>query len=236
MKCIKYKILFNPMIQLDNKFSENNRIENNNDNFELYKFIQGNLMSNYPKPIYTMFYYYSLNPLFSKDECKEIVEMGTSLNFDYQRFGTGQLDFKKFNAKRSYLLPNSKTEKIYEKLRNIIIETNNELWNFNLYDFGEPIKFMEYNEYMNGHAALHCDISHQGVSKYRKLTIIVQLTDNNDYEGGDLILQHYEKPYIMPNIQGTIIIFPSFLLHEVKPVTKGIRNSLVAFAYGPPFC
>ena len=34
----------------------------------------------------------------------------------------------------------------------------------------------------------------------------------------------------------SVIIFPSFLLHKVEPVTKGIRNSLVIFSYGPPFC
>ena len=221
------------------EYDINSKIDRSNEgveeNMDLFKTVQSNLLNYYPNDIYTMFFYYSEKPLFSKEECKKIIEMGNSSKFDYQKFGTGQLDFKIFNAKRSYLFPNDKTNDLYQKIGNIVVEQNQRLWNFNLFDFGEPIKFMEYNEYMTGHASMHADLSHHGVTKFRKLTIIIQLTDKSEYEGGDFILQHYEKPFIMPKTQGTIIIFPSFSLHEVKPVTKGTRNSLVAFAYGPPF-
>jgi PKHD-type hydroxylase len=224
------------IIEYDINSKINRKAENVEENMDLFKTVQSNLLKNYSKDVYTMFFYYSQKPLFLKEECKKIVEMGNSSKFDYQKFGTGQLDFTIFNAKRSYLFPNDDTNDIYQKIGNTIVEQNQKIWNFNLFDFGEPIKFMEYNEYMTGHAAMHTDLAHHGVTRFRKLTIIIQLTDKSEYEGGELILQHYEKPYIMPKTQGTIIIFPSFLLHEVKPVTKGVRNSLVAFAYGPPFC
>jgi len=62
------------------------------------------------------------------------------------------------------------------------------------------------------------------------------LSDGDDYDGGNLVIQNYETLQVMPRKRGTIIIFPSFLLHRVEPVIRGVRNSLVTFAYGPPFC
>ena len=39
----------------------------------------------------------------------------------------------------------------------------------------------------------------------------------------------------MKKEQGTLILFPSYTLHEVKPVTKGERNSLVTWVTGKSF-
>ena len=35
--------------------------------------------------------------------------------------------------------------------------------------------------------------------------------------------------------RGSVIVFPSFVWHRVKPVTKGVRYSVVAWYGGPPF-
>ena len=124
----------------------------------------------------------------------------------------------------------------YEKIREEVVKANNLYWSFNLYDFGEPLKFMEYSSEYNAFVKMHTDLGHFGVTKYRKLTVIVQLSDGDDYDGGNLVIQNYETLQVIPRKRGTIIIFPSFLLHRVEPVTRGVRNSLVTFAYGPPFC
>ena len=34
---------------------------------------------------------------------------------------------------------------------------------------------------------------------------------------------------------GDLVVFPSYVLHEVTPVTKGERNSLVCWVTGPSF-
>jgi PKHD-type hydroxylase len=67
------------------------------------------------------------------------------------------------------------------------------------------------------------------------LTIIVFLSDESTYEGGDFMIQYINSTIKIPKKRGSIIIFPSFLTHQVSPVIKGIRNSLVIFAHGPPF-
>jgi PKHD-type hydroxylase len=71
----------------------------------------------------------------------------------------------------------------------------------------------------------------------RKLSISIQLTNPEEYEGGELKLYDgdEDKTNVMDKTQGTLIIFPSYVLHEVMPVTKGTRNSLVAWVTGPQF-
>jgi PKHD-type hydroxylase len=73
-----------------------------------------------------------------------------------------------------------------------------------------------------------------GQTSTRKLSMSVQLSDDDEYTGGDLEL--CACPQLEPRRRrGTIIVFPSFLAHQVTPVTRGTRHSLVAWAHGPPF-
>jgi len=83
--------------------------------------------------------------------------------------------------------------------------------------------------------------------KIRKLSMTCQLTDGSEYKGGELEFdfrqyspqmrdeaQHLRKATeILP--KGSIIVFPSFLWHRVKPVTQGVRYSLVVWHLGYPF-
>lgn len=79
------------------------------------------------------------------------------------------------------------------------------------------------------------------VGKVRKISMTLNLTDPDEYEGGDLMFNFgastdYE-PFTFKEArkQGTIVIFPSFLEHCVSPVKKGIRYSLVLWTLGPSF-
>jgi PKHD-type hydroxylase len=70
----------------------------------------------------------------------------------------------------------------------------------------------------------------------RKLSFSIQLSDDNEYTGGDLRF-HYIKtqPEIAPRTRGKIIFFPTWMVHDVTPVTQGIRYSLVGWVNGPNF-
>ncbi|MDA8015328.1 MAG: 2OG-Fe(II) oxygenase, partial [Gammaproteobacteria bacterium] len=64
---------------------------------------------------------------------------------------------------------------------------------------------------------------------------VVQLSDADEYEGGDFQM-HYVKAHPPADIirkRGTVLIFPSLLLHRVTPVTSGVRYSLVGWYVGP---
>lgn len=83
----------------------------------------------------------------------------------------------------------------------------------------------------------HIDLG-EGVTQYRKLSVVVQLDDPSDYEGGELVFSSAADagvPSDIPKERGTIIVFPSFTRHRVEPVTKGTRHSLVSWVGGTRF-
>ena len=94
------------------------------------------------------------------------------------------------------------------------------------------IQYTEYHASNNGHYDWHQDIG-PGDASLRKISLTVQLTDSALYEGGDLeIWQGGEVRDKTPRGSGIVIIFPSYMMHRVTPVTKGVRRSLVLWVGG----
>jgi len=142
---------------------------------------------------------------------------------------------------------------IYKELHPYVHEANkNAGWNFE-WDRSESCQFTKYK--LNQYYDWHCDSwdkpydkpDRLDYGKIRKLSMTCQLTDGSEYEGGELEFdfrnydphmrdetQHLKKAKeILP--KGSIIVFPSFVWHRVKPVTSGTRYSLVAWHLGQPF-
>ncbi len=68
----------------------------------------------------------------------------------------------------------------------------------------------------------------------RKLSFSLQLSDPDDYEGGNVqLLDENNKSYIAPRNRGAIILFDSRTQHRVLKVTKGVRRSIVGWVVGP---
>ena len=119
-------------------------------------------------------------------------------------------------------------------------------WNFD-YDWHQD---MQYTKYEKGHYfGWHSD---QGPNtfvsdnknfhgKTRKLSLTLQLTNPSEYEGGDFQFKWYNKKneeiitVTEAKDLGSLIIFPSFIWHQVTPITKGTRESLVNWSIGKPF-
>jgi PKHD-type hydroxylase len=120
---------------------------------------------------------------------------------------------------------------VMERLTDIVNELNSKYFKFNLYGFCEPLQFTEYNA-PSEYYKKHIDKMYNGA--IRKLSIVVQLTDPAEYEGGELLID-LGTELLTRKTQGSVIVFPSYVLHEVKPVTKGTRHSLVAWLAGDPF-
>ncbi len=77
--------------------------------------------------------------------------------------------------------------------------------------------------------------------KIRKLSVTVSLNDPSEYDGGtlkfDLGPHRADRYHVCEEIKpkGSIVVFPSHLYHQVTPVTRGTRYSLVCWNLGPPF-
>jgi PKHD-type hydroxylase len=127
-----------------------------------------------------------------------------------------------------------KTEWIYEKLMQLSLRANLEYWKFDLNHIKDAIQYTEYNEDVEGKYDWHMDLGPFPHST-RKISITVQLSDPSEYEGGDLEFNMGGKIVTAPKGKGAVVCFPSYLLHRVTPVTKGVRKSLVLWVGGSVF-
>ena len=144
---------------------------------------------------------------------------------------------------------------IYKEIHPYVHEANRAAgWNFE-WDRSESCQFTKYK--LNQYYDWHCDSWHKPYDrkdpnnpehgKIRKLSMTCQLTDGSEYKGGELEFdfRNYDPHMrdeskhriqckeILP--KGSIIVFPSFVWHRVKPVTAGTRYSLVVWHLGKPF-
>jgi PKHD-type hydroxylase len=123
---------------------------------------------------------------------------------------------------------------IYLRLFEYINRINNEFYKFNLTELSSYIQYTEYDESYKGHYDWHTDMGPDETSR-RKISVVVQLSDPLEYEGGELQISDGGNNRVCEKTKGTIIMFPSYLVHRVTPVTKGTRRSLVLWVTGPPF-
>jgi PKHD-type hydroxylase len=121
---------------------------------------------------------------------------------------------------------------LYHKLAGLAINCNNERYWFDLLGFHQELQLTRYSE--GDFFDWHLDFGAGEISD-RKLSITMQLSDPGDYEGGDLQFMVNQKIISAPRDKGTIIIFPSFIIHRVTPITKGVRQSIVGWVSGPPY-
>lgn len=138
------------------------------------------------------------------------------------------------NRDIAYIYPDSNTQWLYELLFPLALKANNELYHFDIDIVTDPIHYVIYPE-DGGHLEWHMDIGNYEVNR-RKLALTVELSDPDSYEGGEFeIFTGGKDPIIVPKEKGDILIFPTFLLHKVKPITKGNRKCLVFWIGGRPF-
>lgn len=175
---------------------------------------------------------------FTKEECAKIIEMGKNLPMEDGTLldETVPVDLDVRKSKTSWIKPNKDSEFIFRRITDIITDLNNQFYGYEL-EYFEDLQFTEYSEDYSGHYNCHRDSSYNGAGATRKLSFTIQLTDPSEYEGGDLVLYHESitDKRVLPKELGNLIAFPSYQLHEVEPVTKGVRYSLVSWVHGPAF-
>lgn len=140
-------------------------------------------------------------------------------------------NIRKSNIKWIYYDENS--EWVYNKITDMSLVANDQIWGFDIYSIIDSIQYTEYPE-GGGHYDWHIDIGPDTIN-HRKISIVVQLSDPKDYEGGDLQIWSGGEFRTVDKKKGSVIIFPSFLMHRVTPVTKGNRKSLVLWMGGSPY-
>ena len=129
---------------------------------------------------------------------------------------------------------NPATEWIYARMEEIVLRINSEFYKYDLYGVVEAFQYTIYEGSEGGHYNWHVDMGKQNVEP-RKISLSLQLSDPATYEGCRLVLEAGDGPYAAEASRGTIIAFPSYVLHRVTPIESGTRKSLVIWVAGPEF-
>jgi hypothetical protein len=168
----------------------------------------------------------------SKDDCQEIVEacrefpitppstVGEDRYPDHREADTRKVGM------------NARTKWIFQFVSQVAAESARTASGLDLTEINRAPQYVEYRPGW-GHFDWHNDYSHGLPSAPRKLTVIVQLSQPEDYDGGTLQCFGASSVEDLPRELGTVIAFPSFLYHRVTPVTRGLRRALVAWIGGP---
>ena len=129
-----------------------------------------------------------------------------------------------------------------EELAHSVSLYNKQHWNYDL-DGCDSLQYGIYSD--GGFYDWHLDIENEikninGQYLIRKLSITIWLNDPDEYEGGEFDIEtkgpHMDLRYETLKLpKGSIVIFPSDKWHRVRPVTSGVRKSLVMWFQGPPF-
>lgn len=185
-----------------------------------------------PKLVDTQNYYF-FEKGFTDEELDKIYKDVANIQFINAGTGPENNQDKSIRSSSVKWVPKNKEWGwLYDKMMTMIKEANDAIWNFDLYSVLDNIQYTEYHATNDGHYGWHQDIG-PGPLSTRKVSITVQLSGPDEYEGGDLEYwkggQDIQKA---PRGKGVVFIFPSYMMHRVTPVTKGVRRSFVLWVGG----
>ena len=205
------------------------------------------------------YYYWYFPSVIPHKICDDIIKYGKSQQENIALTGNqgdvdpndlNDEDLKTLHKKRKSNVVWMDDPWIYKEIQPYIHAANrNAGWNFD-WDWSESCQFTKYK--LNQFYDWHCDSNELPYNKpndknvhgkIRKLSVTVSLSDESEYEGGDFEFDFRnddrgsDQPRICKEIRpkGSVVVFPSFVWHRVKPVTSGTRYSLVIWNLGWPF-
>ena len=201
---------------------------------------------------YQSVWYYTNLP----EKIVDIIEEDLNLNFDNQmgdsRLHGDALNKEKRNSQNAWI---PTTHWVAGFLWHYVQRANRENFLYDLRNIdGESLQYTRYGEgefygwhndaglvtqykpqsVGNRAEGLANDFLNENIELVRKLSFSLQLSDPNEYEGGNVqFLDEAGKSYFCPRQRGTIVLFDSRTQHRVLKVTKGVRKSIVGWVVGP---
>lgn len=174
-----------------------------------------------------------LKNYFDEEEIQQLISI---YNLDRLKFGTvgsgagsGKVRDDIRMSKIMFADLTKATTPAHDKLVETVRYFNREIYNFKeLYP--QAWQFTQYDGSYSGFYKKHADTGASGSMKARKVSTSIQISNEDEYEGGELIVYPNKQDAIVaPKGLGTLTIFPSKMLHEAKPVTSGTRSSMICW-------
>ena len=178
------------------------------------------------------------SPIFSPEQCQDIIKMGHSLKTQDPKVGVraqkdGRYDTNKRITTISWI-PFKAMPDMYKIIEKTMKQVNGNHFGYEGMTITEPAQFTEYPK--GGFYDWHMDaeVNCQYEPPVRKISMTILLSPQDEFEGGDLeFMSEGNKPEQL--VQGQAIFFCSLIRHRVAKVKKGIRRSLVMWFGGTPF-
>lgn len=181
---------------------------------------------------------------FSPEEIQQIRDLGDLLLFQPGQVGNdaGTVDEHVRNSKVAWIDDNGNPAVpglpvrlwLINKMANIMGVVNRDKFQMTLDGFN-PMQYTRYA--LNEHYDWHMDVEEGREHElHRKLSASLILSNPDEYEGGELELNlsgNPENSTLFKPQAGTIVLFRSNIAHRVRPVTSGLRESVVLWAMGP---
>ena len=174
---------------------------------------------------------------FSAEECERVLKIADKQYATKSTVGNDQNAryAPEIRAVDNYSISyNEENAWIFRKIAAAVGQANAEYFKYDLYGIVHDLQLLHYKATENGHYDWHADVG-PGSSAYRKISISIPLTSDDLYEGGELEINNNGVDFVATREQGSLSMFPSYLLHRVKPVTKGERWVIVVWINGPRF-
>jgi hypothetical protein len=146
--------------------------------------------------------------LFSKKECDKIIEIH---KVNSQKWKSNDREYKSFS-----IILNEETEWIFSKMKTFFEKES-----------GLKIQTMKNEVHFHVFETNDWFGVHNDTRDNRLFSLGVLL--NDDFDGGEFNLYHQGKEIILEKKVGNTYIFDVAISHEVKPILKGIRYSLIWF-------
>ena len=177
---------------------------------------------------------YVMQKAVSEAFCDKLIEEYSKPEVEKEQpfIGEGR-DLEKninLNIRNVLRLPLPQNQGIGATLTSSALNINHQFWKYDI-THSNQTEFLMYD--VNGKYEAHVDTFHQLSDETRKLTALAIL--NDDFEGGKFYIMNSHEKIYPPQEKGDIIVFPSFMVHGVEPVTKGMRYTVVTWMVGPYF-
>jgi len=174
-------------------------------------------------------------PIFTPEQCQMIIDAGQKQPRENGQVGGGKGGMVDTKTRLSHIswIPFNVLPEMYKTLERVMLQTNGNHFGFEGMQITEPAQFTEYSNggFYDWHIDSDVHFMHQ--PPVRKISMTIELSPANEYEGGGLELMDDGK-LIRPK-QGHAIFFASFIRHKAVTVTRGTRRSLVMWFGGPAF-
>ena len=174
--------------------------------------------------------------LFGAAELDRLERLCDSLVLEQARL-TGDGDVSIRATKVAWVYRQPETEDLYRKMEEIVLRLNAEHFRSDLSGL-TALQYAVYSDAEGGYFDWHNDYGrdrNDPGQEPRKLTLSLQLSDADAYEGCDLQVRAAHPVDVAPRQRGALVAFRATALHRVTPITRGVRKSLVAWAAGPEY-